>query len=232
MTRSPISKKRVTVRRIRPCTRYGSRRGNRDSLWSRTVDTTRGTLWGLWSPIRCCTTLRRMDDDETVVCNVQAVSFVPLLTKRAIEFHSLEEQERGGVLLDDDIGKNTLQYLAFPPDPSFEEHRQQHLCLGPGQRFRFLTEGDPSAVLQVDTTRSLPLHWTVIDAKPAFEVVLEAMFRFDPQWNGVHAVFHAKEGSGYTALELACTKPHTQHRDRSGRSHPFAVPWYDTVDYW
>jgi hypothetical protein len=49
----------------------------------------------------------------TVGCNVEAVSFIPLLVRLAIEFGLLfdGEEERGGLLCQDDIGNNVLQNL-------------------------------------------------------------------------------------------------------------------------
>ena len=81
-------------------------------------------------------TMMRSDDydpgfpnnPETFVCNVKAVSFIPLFVKLAIEFNAFDENKRGGLLIEDGIGNNTLHhYLAFPPDASLDEHRQQHV---------------------------------------------------------------------------------------------------------
>lgn len=58
----------------------------------------------------------------------------------------------------------------------------------PEQRFRFMTEYDPSSLLQIDNGYGvLPIHWTIY-AKP-FEMVFDAMVRFYPKWKGLHTLF-------------------------------------------
>jgi hypothetical protein len=46
-----------------------------------------------------------------MICNVKAVYFVPLLARPAIQFGLFEEQERGGLLCQDNMYKNVLQDL-------------------------------------------------------------------------------------------------------------------------
>ena len=48
--------------------------------------------------------------------NVKAISFVHLFVRLAIEYHSFEEEERGGLLTEDDIGENKLMQLSYGDD--------------------------------------------------------------------------------------------------------------------
>ena len=73
-------------------------------------------------PIHCLTTMQS-NDDVTTVCNAKAVSFIPLFARLAIEFNSFEEQERGGVLIEDGCGQNILQNLVYSSEESYVEEQ-------------------------------------------------------------------------------------------------------------
>ena len=66
------------------------------------------------------------DDDDTskVMKNATAVSFVPLFARLAIEFQSFEEQERGGLLIEDEHAKNVFHFLTHSsiPHPAFKDN--------------------------------------------------------------------------------------------------------------
>ena len=54
------------------------------------------------------------DSAEDYRCNLKAVSFIPIVARLAVEFGMFEENERGGLLLEEDEGednRNTLQLL-------------------------------------------------------------------------------------------------------------------------
>ena len=69
------------------------------------------------------------------------------------------------------------------------------------QRFRFLIEWDPSALLQPNAYNELPLHLVADDLR-SFRVVLDCLFRYYPRWRGTHALFH--NGFNDTPFALAC----------------------------
>ena len=78
-------------------------------------------------PIRCLTFMW-VDDDTKLVCNVKAVSFVPLLARLAIEFHSFDVIERGGLLAEDENeGHNILHALTYQSDSSFDAQHHEHV---------------------------------------------------------------------------------------------------------
>ena len=52
-----------------------------------------------------------LDDEDICSCNTTAVSSVPLFAELAIKFNFFEEHDRGGLLIEDEVGKNTFHYL-------------------------------------------------------------------------------------------------------------------------
>ena len=79
-------------------------------------------------PIQCLTLMH--GDNNLLVCNVNAVSFVPLVAKLAIEFNSFEEHERGGLLIPDEDGRggNTVLHdLTHSSDPSVDDHQHERV---------------------------------------------------------------------------------------------------------
>ena len=80
-------------------------------------------------PIRCLTTMQRLDNTQ-IVSNVKAVAFVPLLARLAIELNlvSFEKTERGGLLVEDGEGQTVLHDLvlssnALTRDDDQHDHR-------------------------------------------------------------------------------------------------------------
>jgi len=47
------------------------------------------------------------------LCNVKSVSFIAVLARLAIEFHSFEDHERGGLLIEDKDTDNTFVNLMY-----------------------------------------------------------------------------------------------------------------------
>ena len=185
------------------------------------VLTRRDDLFGLY-PIQCLTSMQ--SEDNKFVCNVKAVSFVPLFARLAIDFNSFEENTRGGLLIEYVTGNNVLQYLATRVDTTLvavlirlrrsgylvQEDIQQYdlvhkVCrveYFSEQRFRFLIEIDPASLLQTDENGCLPLHW-VAHTMREFRVVLDAYVRFYPRWQGINALFTI-DNDGDTPFLLAC----------------------------
>ncbi|OEU07105.1 hypothetical protein FRACYDRAFT_251839 [Fragilariopsis cylindrus CCMP1102] len=67
-------------------------------------------------PIRILHCLR-LHTGADRICNLKAVSFIPIVARLAVEFGLFEEKERGGLLLEEDEGednRNTLQLLWDP----------------------------------------------------------------------------------------------------------------------
>ena len=67
----------------------------------------------------------RLYDEEYVLCNIKAVTFVPLFVRLAIELNSFEEATRGG-LLQKYHGKNMLQRLLYSSDANSPYNTIQH----------------------------------------------------------------------------------------------------------
>ena len=188
-----------------------------------------------WYPIQC--SMCMIDEGNKVVCNLKAVSFVPLFARLAIEFRSFDETERGGLLVEDGEGDNVLQdLLNSSSNLSLDDHRHQHvdttvvavlirlrrsgylvqediqqyylmhqLCQAthlPEQRFRFMTEWCPSALLRTNLSGELPFHWGTHNIRK-FRVVLDGYFRFYPRWKGINALFTI-DNDGDTPFLLAC----------------------------
>lgn len=65
-------------------------------------------------------------------CNLMAVPFIAVLARLAIEFHAFREEERGGLLIENEVGRNTLQELTRSSGSSCDEHYYQfveNICL-------------------------------------------------------------------------------------------------------
>ena len=64
-------------------------------------------------PIQCLTIRRVMQDDQGLeVFNLMATPFVHLFAQLAIEFHSFDADERGGLMVKDKDGRNSIYNLA------------------------------------------------------------------------------------------------------------------------
>ena len=70
-------------------------------------------------PIQCLPMM--VDNDGRSICNTQAVSFVHLFIALAMQFNSFEEHERGGLLIEDEDGKNTLHFLVTKTHPNCQQ---------------------------------------------------------------------------------------------------------------
>ena len=66
------------------------------------------------------------DNDDQTMCNVKAVSFIPLFVQLAIEFNSFRNEERGGLLVEDDNGNTVLHYLVCSPHSSYDDCKEHH----------------------------------------------------------------------------------------------------------
>jgi hypothetical protein len=61
-------------------------------------------------------------------CNRKAVPFIPLLVRIAIELGLYEEQNRGGLLIEDEDGVNVLQNLMLS-DKIVRNNQEHHACV-------------------------------------------------------------------------------------------------------
>jgi hypothetical protein len=59
------------------------------------------------------------------LCNLKAVSFIPLILRLAIEFGAFANEMRGGLLCEDNGGKNVLQYLMSISHPDYGANHNQ-----------------------------------------------------------------------------------------------------------
>ena len=75
----------------------------------------------------------------------------------------------------------------------------------PEQRFRFLTEWCPESLIQIGEFGMLPLHWAA-ENDQVFRLVLDVVFRYYPQWRGLHALFRMRNIDNISSFEFACKK--------------------------
>lgn len=75
------------------------------------------------------------DNNNKLLRNVKAVSFVHRFVRLAIEYHSFEEEERGGLLTEDGIGENTLVQLS---NGGYHQQNGDTACLAVLTRLRQL----------------------------------------------------------------------------------------------
>ena len=67
------------------------------------------------------------DNDDQIMINVKAVSFIPLFVQLAIEFNSFPNEERGGLLIEDNGGHNVLHDLVETSHSFCDEEHQQRV---------------------------------------------------------------------------------------------------------
>ena len=78
-------------------------------------------------PIQCLT-FTQDENNTKMTRNMKAVSFIPLFVQVAMEFNSFLNEERGGLLIEDDGGGNVLHDLMnSSSDLSLDDHRHQHV---------------------------------------------------------------------------------------------------------
>ena len=75
-------------------------------------------------PIMCLTFVQSEDNTKRV-SNEKAVSFIHLFVRLAIEFNSFQDEERGGLLIENANERNTLQCLTCSSHSSYDENHHQ-----------------------------------------------------------------------------------------------------------
>ena len=70
------------------------------------------------------------------------------------------------------------------------------------QKFHFLTEWCPESLIQINANGELPLHFSTSTVQ-TFRLVLDALFQYYPQWEGIHALFRIDD-DGDTLFQLVC----------------------------
>lgn len=185
-------------------------------------------------------------DDHHQLCNVKAVSFIPIMAKVAIEFDLFYKDERGGLLCENEeeiehhdvlttlVGSSTAKEYSNDADHHqlvdrrflgvlvrLKEmgllkkedimHTNRNLliyCLPdketlpfPEQRFRFLSEWNPGAL--VGKHGDSPLyHAAECLSITNFRLVLEAGIRLLSKTKGINILFRKKYND--TPFKLAC----------------------------
>ena len=185
-------------------------------------------------PIKCVSFMQGTGEDVMAVCNVKAVSFVPLFVRLAMEFNSFQDEERGGLLIEDGIDDEAQHVLHMLASHSDKDHHHfvDTTCLAVLIRLRqsgYFFKDDIQHFELVDTMclmcqfeqrfhymiewdpssllHGQLLHHTVTGCLRSFRVVLDATIRFYPRWKGIRTLFQ-KENSwrGVTPFQLACDK--------------------------
>ena len=167
--------------------------------------------------------------------DVRAVSFVHLFVRLAIEFNSFEEEERGGLLIEDVGGKTVLHCLMRCSHPSYGDDHQRNCdttCLAVLLRLRQSGLFKKEDIHQYNLVHvacrninlpelrfrfltewcpeslleSLPLHRAANNDRK-FRVVLDATFRYYPRWKGITVLFQKRIDDGNTTpFSKACRK--------------------------
>ena len=121
-----------------------------------------------------CQCLMYMYDNttHTYLFNVKAASFIHLFVSLAIKFNSFEEEERGGLLFEDDIGEITLQFLVHFVDNDHQQRNDDTTCLAVLIRLR------QSGLLKKEDIQQYELVHRIC-LTPYFS---EHKFRFFAEW--------------------------------------------------
>lgn len=120
----------------------------------------------------------RENDADYAVCNVKAVTFVPLFVRLAIELNSFGEATRGG-LLTKCYGKNILQRLLYSSDANSPYNTIQHHQTVDNVFLSVLERLRRSGYFQRDDIRKFHLVPELCSHKEYFA---EKRFRFLVEW--------------------------------------------------
>ena len=199
-------------------------------------------------PIMCLALLIDPDSVEAAggkhVCNTQAVAFIDLFARLAIENGSFDDAERGGLLItsntdDGSMSDCVLKQLVYHSYPSYgDEHNRLvdarflkelmelrrlglfikedierfellHTVVSfrrlDAHRARFILNGDPAQLVQVNDQDFTPLGCAAFESVAAFQWTFQNGLRYYPRMAGIHLLFQKNVYlSGDTPFQTAC----------------------------
>ena len=127
----------------------------------------RGGEYNNWFPIEC------LLYNTNYHCNLKAVSFVHVLATLAIEFGSFQENERGGLLVDDG---DPLQHLASSSHSSYGEEQNRSVGNSFLAKMMRLRE---TGLLRKEDIQEYDLVWRLCEE----DYFAENRFRFLVEWD-------------------------------------------------
>ena len=136
-------------------------------------------------PIQC---LLDLYGPEGVIRNLKALPFLSDLARLGTELNQFEEEERGGLLINDRYGWNILQYLATMYDAKKEEELNQRLetiCLSQLIQLRQM-----DLFIQADIQRYELVHHTLC----SHDHLAERRFQFLVEWDPLSLVHTDEDG--------------------------------------
>jgi hypothetical protein len=165
------------------------------------VLTRRGGIYLLY-PIQCLAFI--LSDLQECMCNLKAVSFIPLVAMLAIEFGWFQEQDRGGLLCQDEVddgnGFNVLQNL-LRSDETTELHNQEHHEAVDDKYFQVLIQLRQMDLLKKEDIQSYNLLHSLYFRCHYF--FTEMRFRFLVEWDP-NALTQTDEFRNVPLQDAAC----------------------------
>ncbi|OEU23669.1 hypothetical protein FRACYDRAFT_233841 [Fragilariopsis cylindrus CCMP1102] len=145
----------------------------------------------------------RTNNRTILECLMYGVSTIPHIHERQ-EHHELvdnvyldvmKELKEIGLMVKEDILRYELLEQLFG----------QSYLFFVKERFRFLVEWDPTALIQTNEKRCIPLHFAAVYSMQAFRVTFEAGIRYFPKKIGIAALFF-KDEDDKTPYQDACKR--------------------------
>ena len=136
---------------------------------------------GLWFPgyypIHYLASIQNDVDLLFVICNVKAVSFIPLIARLALELGLFEEEERGGLLLKGNGGSNVLRNLMLSDNRLYT--REHHESVD-DKYLRILVQLRKMGLLKKEDIQRYEMLHKLCDQ---FFYFAEKRFRFLVEWD-------------------------------------------------
>ena len=117
--------------------------------------------------------------DDIYSCNIKAVSFVPLFARLGIELGQFEEEERGGLLVENQYGENILRLLVTISKPDSDNLDSEHQELTDD---RFLDVIKQLRANDLFKKEDIQEHG-LVDRICQFDLFAEKIFRYLTDWD-------------------------------------------------
>jgi hypothetical protein len=124
--------------------------------------------------------------ENMIRCNLKAVSFIPIAASLALELGLFEEEERGGLLFENDFGKNILHDLMTG------RHNREHHEAADDKYLQVLIKLREMGLLKKEDIKTYDLL-NVLSSQSQCDYFAEKRFRFLVEWDP-NALLHPNRG--------------------------------------
>ncbi|OEU05943.1 hypothetical protein FRACYDRAFT_257327 [Fragilariopsis cylindrus CCMP1102] len=133
---------------------------------------------------------------ENGLCNVKAISFVPLVVRLSIEFGWLNEDARGGLLIENGRGNNILQLLThndIPLNVICEGQSRYHHELIDNKNLLVMKQLRQMGYLKKEDIQNYGLL-NILCIKSYYNIFAEKRFKFFAEWDPTLLIHNGRHG--------------------------------------